>query len=242
MADYGGILMDSSGRRFARVDGGDSYHYWGRVDTGQLGPNWVTLPLFGIPTSVPIIVFIHCNFGGNEDWRSRYGKAEVRQIDGQWKARAFRSFGGDIEPSFQSASFYVFVPARYIPADKWGMQCFNEAGVKMFDSARPLLQVCGLGKGGILTTGESQFFNRTPAKCAAPYCSTSSAQYIVVNSVPYWAIVHYYGTTTNGNLAGYTGVIAYLDSGGTRPQNSQFVNIPLLDAGYYDQFTNLGTF
>ena len=114
MADYGGILIDSSGRRFARVDGGDSYHYWGRVDTGQLGPNWVTLPLFGIPTSVPIIVFIHCNFGGNEDWRSRYGKAEVRQIDGQWKARAFRSFGGDIQPSFQSASFYVFVPARYI--------------------------------------------------------------------------------------------------------------------------------
>ena len=71
MADYGGLLADASGRRFARVDGGDSYHYWGRVDTGQLSPSWTTVPLFGIPTSVPIIVFIFCNYGGNEDWRSR---------------------------------------------------------------------------------------------------------------------------------------------------------------------------
>ena len=242
MADYGGLLSDASGRRFARVDGGDSYHYWGRVDTGQLSPSWTTVPLFGIPTSVPIIVFIFCNYGGNEDWRSRYGKAEVRQIDGQWKARAFRTNAGDVQPSFQSASFYVFVPARYIQADKYGMQCFRADGVKVFDSARPLLQVCGLGNGGVLTTGGSTFFNRTPTKCAAPYCSSSSAQYIVVGGAPYWAVVHYHGTVTTGNLAGFTGMIAYLDTGGTKPGSTTFSNIPLIDAGYYDQFTNLGTF
>lgn len=241
MADWGGLLNDASGRRFARVDGGDSYHLWGRVDIPEMWSSWTTVPLFGIPASVPIIGFIFCDFGGDEAWQSRYGKAEIRQINGQWQARAFRMSAGSVAGSFSSVSFYIFVPARYIPAEKWGMQCFNN-GVKVYDSARPLLQVCGLGRGGNLTIGVSEFFNRTPAKCAAPFCSSFRSQYLAVGGAAYWAIVQYYGTVTTGSLAGYTGMISRLDQGGTQPANQPFTNIPLIDAGYYDQFANLGNF
>lgn len=239
MSLYGGVINDSSGRQFARVDGGISYHYWGRITVQAAGGNsWTTVPLFNIPASIKISAFIFCDFGGNENIRSRYGKAEVRQINGIWHARVLRSMG-DAEPSFQSATFYVFVPARYIPSAAYGMQCFDEAGVKVYDSSRPLLQICGVGAAGTLTTGQAQFFNRTPAKVASAYSSTYSAQYMVVSGVAYWAMIAYFGTTTTGSLGGYTGMISWLDQGGTKPNNVQFTNIPLIDAGYYDQFPNL---
>ncbi|WP_339023810.1 hypothetical protein [Aeromonas salmonicida] len=239
MSLYGGVINDSSGRQFARVDGGISYHYWGKITVQAAGSNgWVVVPLFNIPETVKISAFIFCDFGGNENIKSRYGKAEVRQLNGIWHARVLRSMG-DAEPSFVSATFYVFVPARFIPGATYGMQCFDEAGIKVYDSSRPLLQICGVGAAGALTTGQAQFFNRTPDKVASAYCSTYSAQYMVVNGAAYWAVIAYYGTTTTGALGGYTGMVAWLDQGGTKPPNVQFTNIPLIDAGYYDQFSNL---
>lgn len=236
---YGAEVSDSSGRVFARVDGGESYHYWGRIDIA-VTTTWQEVSLFNIPASVPVSAFIYCDYGGNESYLSRAGKAEIRQADGLWKARAYRSSIGQNQPSFVSVSFYIFVPARYITALSYGMQCFNAAGVKVYDSARALMQIAGVGAGGTLTTGSATFFNRIPAKTASAYCLAFSAQYIVVQGAPYWAIIFYYGTTTNGQLGGFTGMIAELDSGGTQPQSTQFTNVPLIDAGYYDQFPNLG--
>ena len=239
MADYGVELRDANGRRFARVDGGLSYHYWGKVTvTMASGNTYYTAPLFGIPASVPISAFIFCDFGGNEEYKSRYGKAEVRQINGQWYARAFKSMA-EVSPSFVSATFYIFVPAQYITASKYGIQCFSAAGLKVYDSARPLLQICGVGSGG-RQLGTTTFFNRTPAKCAAAYISTSAAFYITVNGVAYWAVTKYYGTTTTGQLRGFTGMIEYLSQGGSAPPAVTIENVPLIDAGYYDNFANLG--
>lgn len=239
---YGAELTDSNGRRFARIDGGECYHYWGKVTIPNLHPGWQEVPLFYIPSSVPVGAFIFCDFGGNEDWRSRYGKAEIRIRDGYWVARAFRTNAGDVQASFTSATFYIFVPARYIRPLAYGLQCFDESSTKVYDSSRPMLQIAGLGAGGTLTTGSASYFNRTPAKTAAAYCATSASQFMTVNGTAYWAVLNYYGTTTNGNLAGYTGVISMLALGGTAPPSSQFSNIPLIDAGYYDLFPNLGNF
>lgn len=238
---YGAILNDQNGRTFARIDGGESYQYWGRIDIGGLNPTFQEARLFNIPVSVPIIVFIYCEFNGNEDWQSRVGAAELRQRDGYWIARARRSNIGQVQPSFVSASFYVFIQARHMPALAYGMQCFDSAGTKVFDSSRALLQICGVGAGGLVTTGSASFFNRTPAKCASAYSATTKPFYVVVQGVAYWAIVTYFGTTTGGSLAGFTGVINYLDQGGTQPPSrGQFNNVALIDAGYYDQFPNLG--
>lgn len=236
---YGAEISDANGRVFARVDGGESYHYWGKVTINNTA-NWQEVSLFNMPASVPISVFIFCDFGGNENYLSRAGKAEVRQVNGVWKARSYRSFIGETQPSFQSVTFYVFVPARYISALAYGMQCFNSSGVKVYDSSRALMQIAGIGSGDALTTGSATFFNRTPTKTASAYCLAYSAQYIAVQGVPYWAIIFYYGTTTNGQLNGFTGIISDLDSGGTQPKSTQFTNVPLIDAGYYDQFPNLG--
>lgn len=239
MADYGVELRDANGRRFARVDGGLSYHYWGKVTvTMASGNTYYTAPLFGIPASVPISAFIFCDFGGNEAYKSRYGKAEVRQINGQWYARAFKSMA-DVAPSFVSATFYIFVAAQYITASKYGIQCFSAAGLKVYDSARPLLQICGVGNGGSSPLGDSVFFNRTPAKCAASYISASSWFFTTINGAAYWAITRYYGTVTTGQLKGFTGMVETLVQGGT-PQTLNFANVPLIDAGYYDNFANLG--
>lgn len=239
MAEYGAELYDASGRRFGRVDGGQSYHYWGKVTISfsSMG-NWHTVPLFNIPASVKISAFIFCDFGGNETYKSRYGKAEVRQSNGTWHARAMKSMA-DAEPSLTSVTIYVFVPARYITSLAYGMTCFDANSVKVYDSSRPLLQICGLGAGGA-QFGTTTFFNRTPTKCASAYISTSAAFYITVNGVPYWAVTFYYGTTTTGQLKGFTGMISYLDQRGSAPPYVQISNVPLIDAGYYDQFANLG--
>lgn len=236
MAEYGAALMDSSGRQFARVDGGDSYHYWGQV-TMTMNGQWQQLPLFNIPATVKICAFIHCAFS-NDEWAARYGEIQVRHTGGNWCIRGYRSFAGTVQPSFASATVYVFVPAAYIPQEAYGLQCYDAAGRKVYDSARPLLQIAGVGSGGTLTSGSASFFNRTPAKCAAPYSNANSKQFLVVNGTAFWAVIKYYGTTT-GVLNGFTGMISRLDQGGSQPQNQTFANIPLIDAGYYDNFPNL---
>ena len=239
MAEYGAELRDSEGRRFARVDGGLSYHYWGKVTiTPTNMNNWFTSPLFNIPSTVKISAFIFCDFGGNEQFAARYGKAEVRQASGRWIARVSKSFAGSVQPALVSATFYIFVPAAYIASQAYGLQCFSETGVKVYDSARPLLQICGVGSGGTGPGGTSNFFNRTPAKCGAAYTARFGTHFIVVSGSPYYAETYYYGTTTGGTLAGYTGMISLLDT--VAASNTQTYNIPLIDAGYYDQFPNLG--
>ena len=239
--DYGAILNDQFGRTFARVDGGTSYHYWGKIEFNNLTPSFQEAWLFNVPSSVPVSVFICCEFNGNENYMSRVGAAELRQRDGKWLVRVRASNIGEVQRSFVKCTFYLFLPGSYIAAKSYGVQCFNENGVKVFDSARPLLQICGKGAGGLMTTGSASFFNRTPAKCASAYSATTKPFFTVVQGVAYWAIISYYGTTTGGALAGFTGMINYLDQGGTEPwSRGSFNNVPLIDAGYYDQFANLG--
>lgn len=147
---FGTVLQDKNGREFARYDR-ENFHFWGVISvTPQEAA--IRYRLFNIPSSVPISMFCSVEFGpyGNlydaggriyHTAESGYHEVSVQSV--------WTNFGGTTQfgSSFQRANFYVFVPARYIPSAAFAFVLYSAGGTVMFNSSRPVLQVCGVTSG-----------------------------------------------------------------------------------------------
>lgn len=226
---FGAELRDQNGRIFTKIDR-EAYHFWGYVDIYPSG-SIRTISLLNIPTSVPVALFVSVELGPiTQAYTQRGGWVSVSNNGAVWTASFLRH---DANRSvFNHARIFLFVPARYIPAWAWGMQCFGGDGTKFFDSSRPLLQVCGVGNGGMGGT----YFNRTPRRVASVigvefYLDTLNTQFG-------WVHQTFYGTNVSLD-GGYTPMIWMY---GNFENRAVFQNVALIDYDYYSSFGSLGNF
>ena len=233
---YGAELSDSSGRVFARVDG-ESYHYWGCLDITPL-PYLQTAPLFNIPAAVPVASFINVTIVPHNNFVDRGGLVELVAEAGMWKVRYRTNI--PIAPAtvaaFTRFRLFVFLPARYIRQEPYGVQCFNESGVKTFDSARPALQLCGLATSPGATP---LFFNRStslPASCMNNEQTSFSLSYRTNYNMRYYASQ----VDADGEW-GFTSLWDFSYTGPPLPA-TDVKNVSLIDGVYYGQFPNMPPF
>lgn len=226
---FGAELRDQNGRIFTKIDR-EAYHLWGYVDLYPSG-SIQTVSLLNIPSWLPIAAFVSVELGPiTVAYTQRGGWVSLSNSGAVWTASYMRH---DANRSvFNHARVFIFVPARYVPAGRYGMQCFHAGGTKFFDSSRPLLQLCGLGNGG---SGGS-YFNRTPRKVASvfgvdSYLDTRNTQFGYVHQT-------YYGTVVSLD-GGYTPMIWMY---GPFQTSAVFQNVSLIDYDYYSSFGSLGNF
>lgn len=233
---YGSELSDEMGRIFARTDG-ETYHYWGCLDLSPAS-FLQTVLLFNIPASIPVACFINITIAPHNNFVDRGGLVELVSVDGLWCVRYRNNI--PIAPAtvaaFTRFRLFVFLPARYVPQDTYGVQCFNESGAKTFDSARPVMQLCGLAT----NPGETPlFFNRNtslPASCMnneqTSFCLSFRTNYNM----------RYYASQVDA--AGGWGFTSLWDFSYTGPPLpiTNVQNVSLIDGNYYSQFPNLPSF
>lgn len=233
---YGARLYDENGRLFADV-GIESYHYWGRIDFTP-GVGYQEVSVFNIPTSVPVSAFLWCNLEDASNWGDNQGAFYMKDVGGRW-VFGFRN-GPVIHPAvkntFKSGTLFVFVPARHIPQDDYGMQLFNGNGVRVFDSARPLLQIAGLANPNGQGAGTVTAFNRALANVAAPLPNESGGTELPFPNANYH--VNYVGCRVAG-LGGYYWLWDLMFPSGVIPPSHQPRNVAVIDADYYRNFYNL---
>lgn len=226
---FGAELRDQNGRLFTKIDR-EAYHFWGYVD---LYPDSYlqTVSLLNMPTWLPIALFISVDLGPiTIAYTQRGGSVAISNNGAVWTATHVKHT--NMASVFNRARIFIFVPARYIPAAVWGLQCFAADGTKFFDSSRPLLQLCGFGNGG---SGGS-YFNRVPRKVASVvgiefYLQTISTQYGYLHQT-------YYGTDVSLD-GGYTPLVWTY---GAFQGKGEFQNVSLIDYDYYSSFGSLGNF
>ncbi len=233
---YGAELCDSSGRIFARTDG-ETYHYWGCLDISP-GTSLQTTSLFNVPTSIPVACFINITIAPHNNFVDRGGLVELVSAGGRWGVRHRSNI--PVAPAtvraFTRFRLFVFLPARYIPQDQYGVQCFSASGVKTFESARPALQLCGLAT----NPGETPFFfNRStslPASCMNNEQTSFSLNYGTNYNMRYYA--------SQVDAAGGRGFTSLWDFsyGGTPLPVTNVKNVSLIDGNYYSQFPNRPSF
>lgn len=230
MADYGLELRDSSGRVFVRSGLGFSYFYWGKVTISMGGPNDSNrdIALFNIPVSVPIALFTR-GVGSGFNSGSEANLLPYNS-NGRWRLKRW-----DQAFSFNVTDLivYVFVDARYMPNEKYGVRAWDANGIKIYDTSRPLLQAAGQ----VLVSGQSGP-GPTPSWFGAALPPSSWA--LAHGGFTYSASAQYsaYWTAIGTYIYGFN-VIAmptYGSPAGSRTKTQLMV----IDRAYYDQFANLG--
>lgn len=233
---YGAELSDPSGRVFARTDG-ETYHYWGCLDI--IPESFLqTVSLFNMPTYIPVACFLNITIAPHNNFVDRGGLVELISEGGRWRVRYRNNI--PIAPAkvvaFTRFRLFVFLPARYIPQDNYGVQCFDASGAKTFDSARPALQLCGLAT----NPGEApSFFNRStslPASCMNNEQTSFSLNFRTNYNMRYYA--------SQVDEAGGWGFTSLWDFtyGGTPLPVTNVKNVSLIDGTYYQQFPNMPSF
>lgn len=226
---FGAEMRDQNGRLFAKIDR-EAYHFWGYVDLYPSG-SLQTVSLLNIPTWLPIAVFVSVELGPiTTAYTQRGGHVSISNNGAVWTATSIKHAANN--SVFNHARVFIFLPARYIPAWVWGLQCFAADGTKFFESSRPLLQLCGLGNGG----AGGSYFNRTPRRVASVIGVEFYLQ--TINTQFGWLHQTYYGTDVALD-GGYTPMIWTY---GAYQSNAVFQNVSLIDYDYYSSFGSLGNF
>ena len=235
--DYGAKMYDQNGRLFASTER-ESFHYWGCVDI-PVSPDMQTMGLFNIPTSIPIATFINVTIAPHNNFIDRGGLIELVDLGGVWGVR-FRS-ARPIAPAtviaFTRARIFVFVPAKYIPAAAYGMQCFSHDGVKTFDSSRPILQICGFAN----VPGQMPlFFNRQTSLPASIMNNELTATPLIWRTVIY--NMRYYASQVDGSGGwGFTTLWDFTYFNPPLPSIG-VENVALIDGNYYLSFPNMNNY
>lgn len=115
--------------------------YWGRVTVSAAYNSGHKLySLFNIPVSWKPIVFARLNYDTLSG--SNYGPigfgVGVTQASG--RLRGYTNIDFALSGSV-SVTFYVFVPARYVPRPGYGMALYNDSGILAFHNGRKSLNV-----------------------------------------------------------------------------------------------------
>lgn len=243
---FGTVLSDKEGREFARYDR-ENYHFWGVVSVFPTEGVSRTR-LFNIPSWVPIALFCSVEFGPYGNLFDAGGRILHHRDSGYHEVSVqsvWINLGGTTQfgSSFKKANFYVFVPARYIPSTVFGFVLYAADGTVMFNSSRPVLQVCGVTSGlSENGTDDLNFFNRS---CSRPAGNIGGGAWSMLTRVPGG---QFYEATFNrfvrvANQYASAAFSSMFDSlvpfkvTSTRPQN-----VALIDGGYYESFGSLGNF
>lgn len=241
MSDYGAQLFDAEGRQVTRIDK-TNYHFWGWIDFYP-SRNQQTISVFGIPSSVPVALFVWAELRGQASYANFQGSMSASNSGSVW---TFSFANGPVyDPAtgnaFTHGRLFVFVPAQYVRAGAWGVQCFSSAGVKFFDSSRPLLQFCAFVREAPSSTSLASvtYFNRVPAHVASPMNNALSGDYLVFPDGLYH--VRFIGCPTSMSN-GYYWLWDYTLPPGASGSSGKFrpTNVPLIDADYYTRFGSVG--
>lgn len=243
---FGTVLSDKEGREFARYDR-ENYHFWGVVSVFPTEGGSRTR-LFNIPSGVPIALFCNVEFGPYGNLFDAGGRILHHRDSGYHEVSVqsvWNNLGGTTQfgSSFKKANFYVFVPARYIPSTVFGFVLYAANGTVMFNSSRPVLQVCGVTSGlSENGTDDLTFFNRS---CSRPAGNIGGGAWSMLTRVPggqfYEASFNRFVRVANqyvsAAFSSMFDILVPFKVSSTPPQN-----VALVDGGYYESFGSLGNF
>lgn len=233
---YGARLHDEKGRLFTDI-GVESYHLWGVISLTP-SADLQRVSVFNLPSTIPISTFLWCDLEDSVNWGDNQGAFFLSHVSGRW-AFSFRN-GPVVAPAtkntFKAGKLFVFVPARHVPQDNYGLQAFNDQGVKVFDSSRPLLQICGVANPNGSSPGTLTLFNSAPANVAAVLPNEAGGQFLPFPNANYH--VNYVGCRRAG-LGGYYWLSDFMIGSGYMPPSTPPSNVAVIDADYFSGFTNL---
>lgn len=235
--DYGANLYDQNGRLFASTER-ESFHYWGCLDC-PVNPDFQVVNVFNLPVSIPIATFINVTISYHNNFIERGGLVELINNGGVWaiKFRGARPIAPATTSAFTRLRLFVFVQARYIPSAKYGMQCFSKDGVKLFDSARPLLQICGFAT----TPGAVPNFINRQTNLPASIMNTERTSIPMVWKTVVYNMRYYASQVDESGGWGFTTLWDYTYFGNPMPSIG-VENVSLIDGNYYLSFPNMNNY
>lgn len=216
-----GLLMADSPIAAFITNGATPLLYWGKKEISHSGNTTTTdiiYPLFNFPSTWSVAFFFHCKTLDTSVYVVPVVKDGVWKINVDWVNDQPREF-----------TVYAFVECKHIASPAWGMQVFNPAGEVVFHTGRPALSVKDVGS----YTGTYK-----PASTGDAYRFASRVygpSGAVINTISFVGA----GKRSTGEY--YVGSSsASASSNSTGLYNRSFtVVVPIIDAGYYDQFVSL---
>lgn len=233
---FGLAIRDSAGRLVMDTDR-ESFHYWGKWYITPGSNQYGTSRVLNITSAMRPVVFCNIEWtAANSNPVDCAGQFSVYfdssgYLVVDWGKSPIIASQGMSKNVLGNLVLYIFLPCAYMPTTSWGFRMYSAAGVRVYDTSRPQLQICGMMAGGSFN-----FFNRTPGRVAS---------YIGGDA---WSLNHSSGLLLFSRYVclppagGY--VYGNLFRGSTFGNQSlgYTANNPLIDLDYYNQFPSLGSF
>lgn len=235
---FGATITNSQGSTIIG-DGERSFLYWGKKTVNLLATNnWdggsTYIPLFNIPTSVPLTMFAVSD--------SVAGEGVLVQTDDTlttYRARCLSNTSCTVD-------IYVFVDSNFVPTPSYGMVIFEDGGGKKWHSGRPAISY----KDVRVETNNANALNsvdvgyKAAVQVGGIYGSTMISSSI--NSGYDGHVWHFYAKTGGGFSHGMKATSVIGTNGGyfrgeyyAYNTNDLAVTYFTIDASFYDQFTSL---
>lgn len=206
--------------------------YWGKKVI-TFTSNQTKVPLFNLPSTVRCSFYTVVTSGGGSNYHY------LEAVNGKWNLCTRKNITHTVE-------VYVFTDPKLMPKPDYGLEVYDAIGVPIFRGNRPLLSVFKIDECYTDPSGNSNAYS--------PLITESSK--IAINPFLVWRkslpegigvfqLFDFYTTCYKDGVTYKHGI--YMDivthikahvSYGTALK----MNYPVIDATYYDQFSNLSDF